>query len=325
MAKIGKISLGDFPLLLAPMEDVTDKAFRELCKEQGADVVYSEFISADGLIRDARKSVVKLTFSEFERPIGIQLFGKDIPALCEAARIAESYKPDFIDLNFGCPVKKVVAKGGGAALLNNIPLMISIAEAVSHSVSIPVTAKTRLGWDEKNKPIVDIAERLQDAGIKALTIHGRTKAQLYSGTADWTLIGEVKNNTRMHIPVFGNGDVNSPQKAFEYKNRFGVDGIMIGRAAIGYPWIFRQVKSFLENGTVAPDPSLNDKISTCIKLLRGAIALGGPKTGLLKIRRHYSSVFRALPDFKPFRIRLLTANTEEEVIEVLKSIFNYYN
>ncbi len=325
MVKIGKISFGGFPLLLAPMEDVTDKAFRELCKEQGADVVYSEFISADGLIRDARKSVVKLTFSDMERPIGIQLFGKDIPALCEAARIAESYKPDFIDLNFGCPVKKVVAKGGGAALLNNIPLMISIAEAVSCSVNIPVTAKTRLGWDEKNKPIVDIAERLQDAGIKALTIHGRTKAQLYSGTADWTLMGEVKNNPRMLIPVFGNGDINTPLKALEYKNRYGIDGIMIGRAAIGNPWIFNQVKTFIKNGTETHEPTLNDKINVCIKLLRGAIELSGPKTGLLKIRRHYSSVFRALPDFKPFRLRLLTANTEEEVIEVLKSIFNYYN
>lgn len=325
MVKIGKISFGGFPLLLAPMEDVTDKAFRALCKEQGADVVYSEFISADGLIRDARKSVVKLTFSDMERPIGIQLFGKDIPALCEAARIAESYKPDFIDLNFGCPVKKVVAKGGGAALLNNIPLMISIAEAVSCSVNIPVTAKTRLGWDEKNKPIVDIAECIQDAGIKALTIHGRTKAQLYSGTADWTLMGEVKNNPRMLIPVFGNGDINTPLKALEYKNRYGVDGIMIGRAAIGNPWIFNQVKTFIKNGTETPQPTLNDKINACIKLLRGAIELSGPKTGLLKIRRHYSSVFRALPDFKPFRIRLLTANTEEEVIEVLKSIFNYYN
>ena len=302
------------------MEDVTDSAFRSLCKENGADVLYSEFISADGIIRNARKSLFKITFNEIERPYGVQIVGTDIPALVEAAQIVESYKPDFIDLNFGCPVKKVVNKGGGAALLNDTPKMVQIAEAVVNNVNIPVTVKTRIGWDDKNKNIVDVAERLQDVGIKALAIHGRTKAQMYTGEADWTLIGEVKDNPRMIIPIFGNGDINSPEKALEYKNKFCVDGIMIGRASIGNPWIFKQVKSYLETGQILPDPGIDDRVNVCINYLRRAIALNGSITGLLRTRRHYSNFFRGIPNFKPYRLQLVTSDSEEKVILLLNEI-----
>jgi len=320
LVKIDKILLGSFPLLLAPMEDVTDTAFRSLCKENGADVVCSEFIAANGIIRDVKKSLFKITFNEAERPYGVQIFGEDIPVLIEAAQIVQSYKPDFIDLNFGCPAKKVVNKGGGAALLNDIPKMIQIAEAVVNNVNIPVTVKTRIGWDEKNKNIVEIAEKLQDVGIKALAIHGRTRAQLYTGEADWTQIGEVKNNPRMYIPIFGNGDINSPQKALEYKNRYGVDGLMIGRASIGNPWIFKEIKSYLETGQIIPEPDIDERVNICIKYLQRAMALYGNITGLLRTRRHYSNFFRGIPNFKPYRLQLVTSDSEEKVILLLNEI-----
>lgn len=320
LVKIDKILLGDFPLLLAPMEDVTDSAFRSICKEQGADVLYSEFISADGLIRDAQKSMYKINFDESERPFGVQIFGQTIPSLIEAAQIVETYKPDFIDLNFGCPVKKVVRRGGGAALLNDVPKMLQFTEAVVKSVSLPVTVKTRLGWDSKNLNIVEVAERLQDVGIKAISIHGRTKAQMYTGEADWTLIGEVKNNPRMNIPVFGNGDINSPEKALDYKNKYGVDGIMIGRASFGNPWIFRSVKHYIATGLLLPDPSISEKVKMCITFLQNSIALNGHVTGIHKMRRHYGEFFKAIPNFKPHRIELVTADSDEKIINKLKEI-----
>ena len=307
------------------MEDITDTSFRSICKENGADVLYSEFIAADGIIRDVKKSLLKITFDESERPYGVQIFGKDIPVLTEAAQIVATYKPDFIDLNFGCPVRKVVSKGGGAALLNDTPKMVQIAEAVVRSVSLPVTVKTRIGWDNNNKNIVDVAERLQDAGIKALAIHGRTKAQMYTGEADWTLIGEVKNNPRMLIPIFGNGDVNSPQKALEYKNRYGVDGLMIGRASIGNPWLFNQIKTYLETGQLIPEPDLDEKVKTCIKYLKSSIALNGNITGLLRTRRHYSNFFKGIPNFKPYRLELVTSDTEEKIIAVLYDILEKFS
>ena len=302
------------------MEDVTDSAFRSLCKENGADVLYSEFIASDGIIRDVKKSLSKISFNESERPYGVQIFGKDISTLVEAAQIVQSYNPDFIDLNFGCPVKKVVNKGGGAALLNDTAKMVKIAEAVVRNVNLPVTVKTRIGWDNSKKNIVEIAEKLQDAGIKAIAIHGRTKAQMYTGDADWTLIGEVKNNPRMHIPVFGNGDINSPQKALEYKNKYGVDGIMIGRASIGNPWIFNRIKAYLETGQVLPEPDISEKVDACITYLRNSIALNGRVTGILKMRRHYSNFFKAIPNFKPFRLELVTSDSEEEIILKLNEI-----
>jgi len=307
-------------MLLAPMEDVTDSAFRSLCKENGADVLYSEFISSDAIIRDVKKSLFKITFTEAERPYGVQIFGKDVDTLVEAAQIVQTYNPDFIDLNFGCPVRKVVNKGGGAALLNDTARMVKIAEAVVKNVSIPVTVKTRIGWDNNNKNIVEVAEKLQDAGIKAIAIHGRTKAQMYAGDADWTLIGEVKNNPRMHIPVFGNGDINSPEKASEYRNKYGVDGIMIGRATIGNPWIFNKIKTYLETGQIIPEPDLSEKVEACIKYLRSSIALNGSITGILKTRRHYSNFFKAIPNFKPFRFELVTSASEEEIISKLNEI-----
>lgn len=320
LVKIDKILLGNFPLLLAPMEDVTDSVFRSICKEQGADVLFSEFISADGLVHDAYKSMYKINFKESERPYGVQIFGQTIPSLIEAAQIVESFKPDFIDLNFGCPVKKVVRRGGGAALLNDVPKMLQFTEAVIKSVSLPVTVKTRLGWDSKNQNIVEVAERLQDVGIKAISIHGRTKAQMYTGEADWTLIGEVKNNPRMNIPIFGNGDINSPEKALDYKNRYGVDGIMIGRASFGNPWIFKRVKHYITTGQLLPDPSISEKVKTCITYLQNSIALNGNVTGIHKMRRHYSEFFKAIPNFKPHRLELVTADSEEKIINKLREI-----
>jgi nifR3 family TIM-barrel protein len=252
MPKIGHIQLPEFPLLLAPMEDVSDPPFRAVCKDNGADLMYSEFISSEGLIRDAIKSRQKLDFSEEERPFGIQIFGGDEDAMAMSARICETVNPDLVDINFGCPVKKVVSKGAGAGVLKDIDLMVRLTEAVVKSTNLPVTVKTRLGWDDQTKNIEEVAERLQDIGVKALAIHGRTRCQLYKGQADWTLIGKVKNNPRIHIPIFGNGDIDSPQKALEYKNRYGIDGIMIGRAAIGYPWIFREIKAFIEKNEILP-------------------------------------------------------------------------
>lgn len=318
--QIGSLDLGNFPLLLAPLEDITDSAFRNICKTYGADMVYTEFISSDGLVREAKKSSFKLKFDEAERPIGIQIFGADPGAMAEAARMAEAAGPELIDINFGCPVRKVAMKGAGAALLNDVPRMIRITEAVVKAVRLPVTVKTRLGWDEQNKHIVEIAEQLQDAGIQAITVHGRTRAQLYGGKADWTLIGEVKNNPRMHIPVIGNGDVVNPLVALEMKSRYGVDGIMIGRAAIGNPWIFRDTKAFLETGTVPPPPSLDERVTTCLRHLALATEKKGELKGVLEMRRQYAGYFRGIPHFKHIRMELVTMKSRAEIEDLLLSM-----
>jgi len=314
----------NFPILLAPMEDITDSTFRCICKQYGADIVCSEFIASDGLVRGIEKSFQKLAFKEHERIVGIQIFGKDVETMSQAAQIAAIFKPDFIDLNFGCPVKKIVNKGGGAALLNDIPKMTSIAAAVVKSIDIPVTAKTRLGWDSQSKNIVDVAERLQDTGIKALTIHARTKAQMYAGEADWTLIGAVKNNPRMHIPIFGNGDVTSPEAALDYKNKCNVDGLMIGRASIGNPWIFNQIKHFLKTGKHLNKPNLTERIDVCKDYLIKSVEVNGTKTGILKVRRHYTGFFKELPSFKPYRLKLVTSDSVEQIIETLDEVKAHY-
>src|SRR6516225_412100 len=285
--KIGPIILPDFPLLLAPMEDVSDPPFRYVCKQQGVDLMYSEFISSEGLIRDAIKSRQKLDFFEYERPFGIQIFGGDEEAMALSARIIEATHPDLVDINFGCPVKKVVCKGAGAGVLKDLDAMVRLTRAVIDSTSLPVTVKTRLGWDDASRNIEEVAERLQDVGIAALTIHGRTRAQLYKGEADWTLIGRVKNNPRIHIPVFGNGDINSPQKALEYKNRYGIDGIMIGRAAIGYPWIFREIRHYLQTGEQLAAPTVAERIAVCKQQLHKSLLWKGPVAGVYAMRKHY--------------------------------------
>ncbi len=318
------MKFSEFIIALAPMEDITDSSFRRICKRYGADRVISEFIAADALIRDVEKSFRKLHFYDDERPFGIQLFGNNPEALAEAAKIVAEVRPDFIDLNFGCPVKKVVKKGGGAALLKDIPRMISIAEAVVKSTSIPVTAKTRLGWDDKTLVIREVAEQLQDVGIALLTIHGRTKAQMYKGLADWTLIGEVKNDPKIHIPIIGNGDIDSPQKALEMKNRYGVDGIMVGRAAIGNPWIFRDIKSYLNSGTIPEPPGILERIDICNQHLQSSITNKGERCAVLEMRKHYSGMFRALADFKPFRMKLVTAEDYTEVLSIFDEIAAYY-
>jgi len=323
LVRLGDTDLGDFPLYLAPMEDITDSPFRSICKVFGADVLITEFISADGLIRDAWKSRIKMQFEEVERPVGIQIFGSSVEAMVRAAEVAETGHPDFIDLNFGCPVRKIVMKGGGAALLQDIPKMVRMAEAVVKATRLPVTAKTRLGWDEEHKEIVGIAERLQDTGIRMLTIHGRTRAQLYGGHADWTLIGEVKNNPRMNIPIIGNGDVDSGPKALEMKNRYGVDGIMIGRAATGNPWIFREVKSFLANGESLLPPDLNERIRVLRAHIEKSIPYKGERATLLELRKQYSGYFRGLPGFKPHRMRLVTAGTIGEIQEILTGLSEF--
>ncbi len=302
------------------MEDVSDPPFRALCKKHGADVMYTEFISSEGLIRDAVKSVQKLDIFEYERPVGIQIFGSEIESMKKATELCEAAKPDIIDINYGCPVKKVACKGAGAGILQDIPKMVSLTKEIVESTSLPVTVKTRLGWDENSKYIVDVAERLQDVGIKAISIHGRTRAQMYKGAADWTLIGDVKNNPRMHIPVFGNGDINSPEKALYYKNTFGVDGLMIGRASIGNPWFFNQVKHFLKHGEILAPPSLKDKVDTVKEHLEFSIKWKGEKLGILEMRRHYSNYFKGIPDFKQIRIKLVTLETYIEIKEVLNNI-----
>lgn len=314
----------NFPLLLAPMEDITDSPFRTLCKIHGADILCSEFIASDGLIRMVGKSLDKIRFLPEERPYGVQIFGNNPDVMAEAAQIVASYKPDFIDMNFGCPVKKVVTKGGGAALLNEIPRMLAIAKAVVQSVNLPVTAKTRLGWDAKSVVIETLAEQLQDTGIKALSIHARTKAQLYAGIADWSAIGAVKNNPRIHIPIFGNGDIDSPQKAAAYKNTYGVDGIMIGRASIGNPWLFNHVKHYLATGQLLPEPSLNERIDACIRLVHLASQNPDGPHNLLKLRRHYSGFFKSLPNFKPYRLKLVTSTDVIEITDVLSEIRHQY-
>jgi len=325
MAKIGNTDLGDFPLLLAPMEDVSDPPFRAVCKEQGADLMYTEFISVEGLIRDAAKSVQKLDIYDDERPMGIQIFGAEIDSMGRAAEIVEEAKPELLDINFGCPVKKVVCKMAGAGILQDIPRMIRLTEKVVKSTHLPVTVKTRLGWDENTLNIVEVAERLQDIGIQALTIHGRTRKQMYKGEADWTLIGAIKNNPRMHIPIFGNGDIDSPQKAVEYRNRYGVDGIMIGRASIGYPWIFNEIKHFMTYGTVPPPPDIDERVRVAKKHLSRSIDWKGDRVGVVEMRRHYTNYFRDLPGIKDFRSRLVSEMEPEAIHAVLDEIREHYH
>lgn len=322
MVKIGNIELGDFPLLLAPMEDVSDPPFRMLCKQHGADLMYTEFISSEGLIRDAAKSLQKLDIFEYERPIGIQIFGGEMEPMMQAARICEAANPDIIDINFGCPVKKVVCKDAGAGILKNIPKMVKLTEAVVKAVNKPVTVKTRLGWDDSTKFIVEVAERLQDVGIQGISIHGRTRVQMYKGEADWTLIAKAKENPRLTIPVFGNGDIDSPEKALEYKNRYGVDGVMIGRASIGNPWVFNQIKHYLKTGEHLPLPSIEERVAAAKLHLQKSIEWKGEHQGIVEMRRHYANYFKAIPDFKPIRTQLVTLNTAEELYEVLEGIIN---
>ena len=317
MVKIGNIELGDFPLLLAPMEDVSDPPFRAVCKEQGVDFMYTEFISSEGLIRDAIKSRQKLDIFDYERPIGIQIFGGDEEAMALSARIVAATNPDLIDINFGSPVKKVVCKGAGAGILKDIPKMIQLTKAVVDSTDLPVTVKTRLGWDESSKNIEEVAERLQDVGIKALSIHGRTRMQMYKGDADWTLIGKVKDNPRIQIPIFGNGDIDSPQKALEYKKRYGVDGIMVGRAAIGYPWFFKEVKHYFATGEILPPPTVADRIDVCRKHVTKSAEWKGEKLGILEMRRHYATYLKGLRGAKEYRTQLVNAANLAEVLFIL--------
>ena len=320
MPKIGSIVLPEFPLLLAPMEDVSDPPFRALCKENGADVVYTEFISSEGLIRDAAKSVQKLDIYEKERPVGIQIFGSNIDAMLRSVEIVEATKPDIIDINFGCPVKKVVCKGAGAGILKDIPLMVSLTEAMVKHTSLPVTVKTRLGWDHDSIQIVEVAERLQDVGCAAISIHGRTRAQMYKGDADWRPIADVKNNPRMHIPVFGNGDVNTPERAIEMRDQYGLDGAMIGRASIGNPWFFNQVKHFIETGTHLPTPTISQRVAVARRHLEMAIAWKGETLGVLETRRHYTNYFKGIPHFKEYRTRMVTSNRSEDVFSTLNEV-----
>lgn len=325
MIQIDTIQLDNFPLLLAPMEDVSDPPFREVCKKNGADLMFTEFISSEGLIRDAIKSVQKLDIFEYERPIGIQIFGGDIESMKEAAQIAEKANPDIIDINFGCPVKKVVCKGAGAAILKDIPRMVKMTEEIVKSTSLPVTVKTRLGWDNNSKFIEEVAERLQDVGIKALSIHGRTRVQMYKGEADWTLIGKIKENPRIHIPIFGNGDVDSPQKALEMRNKYGVDGIMIGRASIGNPWIFREIKHFLKTGKSLPKPTVKERVDICSLHLERSLKWKGERLGMLEMRRHYANYFKAFNDFKKYRHKLVMSLNVDEIKETLNEISEEYS
>lgn len=320
MVRIGHIELGEFPLLLAPMEDVSDPPFRVLCKEQGADMMYTEFISTEGLIRNAEKSLKKLEFFEEERPLGIQIFGADIEVMTGCVEIIQEANPDLIDINFGCPVKKVVCKDAGAGILKDIPRMVKLTSEIVKSSKLPVTVKTRLGWDDNSRNIVEVAERLQDVGIAALTIHGRTREQMYKGSADWTLIGEVKNNSRINIPIFGNGDVDGPQKALEMKTRYGVDGVMIGRASIGHPWIFREIRHFLETGEELAAPTIEERVSVCRAHLEKSIAWKGEVLGVLEMRRHYTNYFKGLPNVKHYRNLLVTEKEPQALFDVLNEI-----
>mgnify|MGYP000493856487 CR=1 FL=1 len=320
MVRIGNIELGNFPLLLAPMEDVSDPPFRALCKENGADLMFTEFISAEGLIRDADKSLEKLDIFDYERPIGIQIFGDKIDSMRRAAEKAEKANPEIIDINYGCPVKKVACKGAGAGILLDLPKMQTMTKEIVDQVGIPVTVKTRLGWDENNIKIMEVAKRLQDVGIKALTIHGRTRKQMYKGTANWEYISNVKDSPDIHIPVFGNGDIDSPEKALEFKNKYNVDGIMIGRASIGNPWIFNEIKHYLETGQKLAPPSLTEKINAVKKHLSFSVDWKGDRKGIYEMRRHYTNYFRGIPNFKPYRNQLVQLESYDEIINLLDKI-----
>lgn len=327
MVKIGNIDVGSFPLLLAPMEDVSDPPFRALCKEQGADVMYTEFISSEGLIRDAAKSVQKLDIYEKERPVGIQIFGAEMDSMLEAIDIVTASGPDIIDINFGCPVKKVVCKNAGAGILRDIPLMVKLTEAMVKRTHLPVTVKTRLGWDQDSIKIVEVSERLQDVGIKAISIHGRTRVQMYKGEANWVPIAEVKNNPHMHIPVFGNGDVDSPEKAVEMRDVYGLDGAMIGRASIGNPWFFKEVKHFFKTGRHLAPPTLEERVTAARRHLQMAIDWKGEKLGVFETRRHYTNYFKGIPNFKPYRMKMVTSDDASDVFaafdEVLEKFADY--
>lgn len=325
MIKIGNIELPEFPLLLAPMEDVSDPPFRRLCKLHGADMMYSEFISSEGLIRDAMKSRKKLDIFDYERPVGIQIFGGDEEAMALSAKIVETVNPDLVDINFGCPVKKVVCKGAGAGVLKDIDLMIRLTKAVVQSTHLPVTVKTRLGWDTETINIMEVAERLQETGIKALTIHARTRSQMYKGEADWEYISRVKNNPNIEIPIFGNGDVDSPQKALEYKQKYDCDGIMIGRGAIGYPWIFNEIKHFFETGKLLDPPTVNQRLEAVRKHAEWSAEWKGERLGLIEMRQHYSNYFRGIPHFKDFRRKFLEVFTLEEMDAVIAEAADFYS
>jgi len=324
MVKIGDIELPDFPLLLAPMEDVSDPPFRALCKEQGADVVYTEFISSEGLIRDAAKSVMKLDIYEKERPVGIQIFGANLESMLKTVEIVEKSNPDIIDINFGCPVKKVVSKGAGAGILKDINLMVSLTEAMVKHTNLPITVKTRLGWDEDSIRIVEVAERLQDVGCKAISIHGRTRAQMYKGSANWKPIAEVKNNQRMHIPVFGNGDITSPEKAMEMRDVYGLDGAMIGRASIGCPWFFNQVKHFFKTGEHLASPTIAERVEIARRHLKMAIDWKGEILGVLETRRHYTNYFKGIPHFKEYRMKMVTSDDAKDVFAAFDEVLEKF-
>jgi nifR3 family TIM-barrel protein len=323
--KIDNIELGEKPIFLAPMEDVTDPSFRYICKEFGADMMYTEFISSDGLIRDGRKSLEKLNIYDYERPIGIQIYGHLLEPMVEAAKIAEAANPDLIDINFGCPVRKIAARGAGSGMMNNVPLMVKMTDEIVKAVKLPVTVKTRLGYDEQNKNIEDIAERLQDVGIKALTIHGRTRSQMYKGTADWTLIGKVKNNPRIHIPIIGNGDIINADTAKEAFDRYGVDAIMIGRATYGRPWIFKEVKNYLKTGEHLPPLTVKEKVELAKKHLLKSVEIKNLPVGIFEMRRHLSNYFKGLDHFKDYRLKLVTLNSVEELMVVLDEIGEKYS
>nr|WP_288980231.1 tRNA dihydrouridine synthase DusB [uncultured Allomuricauda sp.] len=320
MPKIGNIELPDFPLLLAPMEDVSDPPFRKLCKEQGADVVYTEFISSEGLIRDAAKSVIKLDIYEKERPVGIQIFGAELDSMLQAVDIVEASNPDIIDINFGCPVKKVVCKNAGAGILRDIPLMVKLTEEIVKRTKLPVTVKTRLGWDNNSIKIVEVAERLQDVGIEAISIHGRTRVQMYKGEADWKPIAEVKNNQRMHIPVFGNGDVDTPEAAVKMRDEYGLDGAMIGRASIGYPWFFKEVKHYFKTGGHLAPPTMQERVDAARRHLQMAIDWKGEKLGVFETRRHYTNYFKGIPHFKEYRMKMVTSDEAADVFAAFDEV-----
>ena len=324
MPKIGDIQLTEFPLLLAPMEDVSDPPFRALCKENGADVVYTEFISSEGLIRDAAKSVMKLDIYEKERPVGIQIFGANLDSMLRSVEIVEQSNPDIIDINFGCPVKKVVSKGAGAGILRDIDKMVSLTKAMVEHTRLPVTVKTRLGWDHDSIKIVEVAERLQDVGCKAIAIHGRTRVQMYKGEANWEPIAEVKNNSRMHIPVFGNGDVDSPEAAKRMRDEYGLDGAMIGRASIGNPWFFNEVKHYLNTDKKLPPPTMAQRVEAARRHLQMAIDWKGEKLGVFETRRHYTNYFRGIPHFKEYRMKMVTSDDAADVFAAFEEVLEKF-